>query len=660
MSILLGTVYTFQKFIFYIFSTNPSSILLLIKINEVYKMCGFVGFIHGSQPIQYKETIEQMLKTIIHRGPNSDGIYSDDRVTLGFRRLSILDLSSAASQPFSSEDGDVVLVFNGEIYNFRELREELTHYGYTFNTSSDTEVLLKGYLHYGLKILQKLRGMFAFCIWDKKRDIQFIARDPFGIKPLYYTQQTTDQSLLFGSEIKSFLSHPTFKKELNEKALRPYLTFQYPAMDETFFKGVYKLTPGSYMLIQNGNIQIKSYWSHQFMTSTDPLTTHVQNIKEVIQNSVEAHTVSDVKVGSFLSGGVDSSYIAKLLQPDITYSVGFKGYESMFDETSLAKALSEELQFENKHKHITADEVFEALPKIQWHMDEPDSNLSSLPLYFLAELASKDVTVVLSGEGADELFGGYEWYKPSVKMNKYTKIPAPVRQMLAAIAKPLPKNRYTNFLNNGAKSIEERFIGHAFVWREDDALALLNEKYHKGPSVWDIVKPYYDKIQGADDATKMQYLDLHVWLPSQILLKADKMSMAHSLELRVPFLDKEVFNVASSIPTDYKVTTADTKIALRKAALEELPEDWAKRKKLGFPVPMRHWLREEKYFQMVLHTFKKAYIHEFFDQQLLLHYLDAHYEKKADYGRYVWTVYVFCIWYEQYFPEKCVELDWPY
>lgn len=623
-------------------------------------MCGFVGFIHGTQPIQYKNIMEIMLQTIIHRGPDSDGIYSDEKVTLGFRRLSILDLSIAASQPFSTEDEDIILVFNGEIYNYRELREELKHYGHTFETTSDTEVLLKGYVQYGVHILQKLRGMFAFCIWDKKQNTQFIARDHFGIKPLYYTQHTTDNTIIFGSEIKSFLPHPAFKKELNEQALRPYLTFQYPAMDETFFKGVYKLTPGSYMLIQNGNIQIKSYWTNNFAPSADSLDTHVQHINGVLKDSVEAHSISDVKVGSFLSGGVDSSYIAKLLQPDTTYSVGFQGYESMFDETSLAKALSEELHFENKQKHITAAEVFEVIPKIQWHMDEPDSNLSSLPLYFLAELASKDVTVVLSGEGADELFCGYEWYKPSEKMKKYTKVPAVLRHMLAAVVKNLPSNRYTTFLENGAKSIEERFIGHAFVWQEDDALALLNEKYHHGPSVWDIVKPYYDKVQGTDDATKMQYVDLHVWLPSQILLKADKMSMAHSLELRVPFLDKEVFNVASRIPTEYKVSTADTKIALRKAALSELPEAWAKRKKLGFPVPMRHWLREEKYYQMLRSTFEKVYISEFFDRELLMDYLDAHYEGKANHARYVWTVYVFCIWYEQYFPEKCSLLDWSY
>lgn len=623
-------------------------------------MCGFVGFIHGSQPMPYKKIMEQMLKTIVHRGPDSEGIYSDDKATLGFRRLSILDLSSAASQPFSSEDGEVVLVFNGEIYNYLELREELKYYGYKFDTTSDTEVLLKGYLHYGIHVLQKLRGMFAFCIWDKKQNFHFIARDPFGIKPLYYTQNTTDNSILFGSEIKSFLPYPKFLKELNVQALRPFLTFQYSALNETFFKGVYKLTPGSYMLVQNDNMQIKSYWSHQLIPSIDTLETHVQNIKETLKESVNKHTISDVKIGSFLSGGVDSSYIAKLLKPDTTYSVGFKGYESMFDETSLAKTLSEELHFENKQKHITADEVFEALPEIQWHMDEPDSNLSSLPLYFLAELASKDVKVVLSGEGADELFGGYEWYKPSEKMEIYKKVPASIRHMLAVVSKAFPSNKYTRFLKNGPKTIENRFIGHAFVWQEDDALELLTEKYHVGPSVWDVVKPYYGRIQGADDATKMQYLDLHVWLPNQILLKADKMSMAHSLELRVPFLDKKVFHVASGIQTDYKITLADTKIALRKAALEELPEEWAKRKKLGFPVPMRHWLREEKYYRKLRQTFEKAYIREFFDQQLLLSYLEEHYEGKENHSRYVWTVYVFCVWYEKYFPENCDLLDWPY
>lgn len=621
-------------------------------------MCGFVGFIHGEQVIQNKNIMNDMLTTIIHRGPDSDGIYTDDKVTLGFRRLSILDLSELASQPFKSEDENIILVFNGEIYNYTEIREELILNGYEFKTTSDTEVLLKGYIHYGTDILYKLRGMFAFCIWDKTLNIQFIARDHFGIKPLYYTQNTTDKTILFGSEIKSFLMHPHFKKELNEKALKPYLTFQYSVLNETFFKGVFKLNPGSYMVIQDGNIQIKSYWEHTFTSSEHSMDEYVEKIQEVMDNSVEKHKISDVNIGSFLSGGIDSSYIAKLLKPDTTYSVGFEGFSSTFDETKLAKELSDQLGFENKRKYVTAEEAFTHLPKIMWHMDEPESNLSAIPLYFLSEMASKDVTVVLSGEGADELFGGYDWYKPSERIEKFNKINPNIRKMIVSLSKYLPKNRYSTFLQKANMPIEQKFIGQAFIWDEQDVEKLLTYKYIQGPTIADIVMPIYHKIQGQDELTKMQYLDLHLWLPNDILLKADKMSMAHSLELRVPFLDKEVLQVANSIPSKYKVDFNETKLALRKAALDELPEEWAKRKKVGFPVPVRHWLKEEKYYQMLRSTFEKAYISEFFDRNLLMHYLDAHYEGKANHARYVWTVYVFCIWYEQFFPEKCVKLEW--
>lgn len=612
-------------------------------------MCGFVGFIHGETPLQYENVMKQMLNTIIHRGPDGEGIYSDERLTLGLRRL---NLSEEVEQPITS-DGENKLVFNGKIYNYKEIREQLEELGHTFQTNTDSELLLKGYNEFGVDILQKIRGVFAFCIWDKKRDVQLLARDIFGVKPLFYTQNTTDGSILFGSEIKSLLPHPSFKKELNKDALRPYLTFQHSSMEETFFKGVYKLTPGSYMTIQNGQMNIQSYWEFQFKETSETLDVHVKNIQKVLKESVDLHKESDVEVASFLSGGIDSSYVAKLAQPKKTYSVGFKGYESIFDETSLAKALSEELNFENKQKHLTADECFQAVPTIQWHMDEPQSNLSSVPLYFLSEMASKDVSIVLSGEGADELFAGYEWYKPSEKMEKYKKVPVGLRKMIAKIANAMPENRYTSFLQKGALPVEQRFIGQAFVWDEQDALEVLKEDYRQGPSIWDIVKPYYDKVKGEDDTTKMQYLDLHVWNTGDILVKADRMSMAHSLEVRMPFLDREVFKVASRIATKYKVSPTDTKIALRKAALEELPEEWAKRKKVGFPVPVRHWLKEEKYYNLVRNTFEQPYVGEFFNQARLINYLVEHYEGKANHARYIWTVYVFCIWYEQFFPEKC-------
>lgn len=379
---------------------------------------------------------------------------------------------------------------------------------------------------------------------------------------------------------------------------------------------------------------------------------YVEEIQKTVKESVEAHKISDVKVGSFLSGGIDSSYVTSLLRPNTSFSVGFKNYEKMFNETDHAKELSDILNIENKRTYVSADDVFEKLPTIQWHMDEPQSNPSSVPLYFLCELASKDVTVVLSGEGADEIFGGYEWYQPSKRMETYEKIPFGLRKIIGAIAKKLPKNKYTNFLIKGGQTIEERFIGEAVVWDEEDALNVLKPAYRTGPSVHSITKPIYDEVPYEDDVTKMQYLDLNLWLPGDILLKADKMSMAHSLELRVPFLDKKVMELAKNIPTNYRVNEKDTKFALRLAALKELPEEWAKRPKLGFPVPIRHWLREEKYYNMVKEAFQSDYAKEFFDTNQLMKYLDEHYHNKVNRARYIWTVYVFLVWYKRFFIDE--------
>jgi len=611
-------------------------------------MCGFVGYTH----IENKDDgqiIRKMTDAIKHRGPDSDGIYSDDKVSLGFRRLSIIDLSEVAKQPMFNEKEDIVLVFNGEIYNYLELREDLLAKGHQFHSQTDSEVIIHGYEEYGVEILSKLRGMFAFSIWDTTKQRLFIARDYFGIKPLYYTQNTKDGALLFGSEIKSFLQNPNFNKELNKDALRPYLTFQYSSMEESFFKGVYKLKPAHYLMFENGQLKTVPYWHTEFKVENNDLKTNVEQIKKILKESVAYHKISDVKVGAFLSGGVDSSYITALLKPDKTFSVGFQEYEAMFNETHLAEELSELLGIENHKKIITADECFDALPIIQYHMDEPQSNPSSVPLYFLAELAREHVTVVLSGEGADEIFGGYPWYQNSPAIDTYEKIPFGLRHALSNAAKGLPKNKFTNFIVRGGVPVEEKFIGEAKVFDEADAMAVLKPAYQNGPSVRSITQAVYDKVKNQDDLTKMQYLDLNLWLPGDILLKADKMSMAHSLELRVPFLDKEVMKFAATLPSKQRVNKENTKYALRVAANEMLPEAWAKRPKLGFPVPIKYWMKEEKYYNLIRLEFESSETGEFFDQTLLLHYLDAHYNGTKNYARYIWTVYVFLIWHRQFF-----------
>ncbi len=615
-------------------------------------MCGFVGFKNQLTADKKEIRIKKMMDAIVHRGPDSSGIYADDSVALGFRRLSIIDLSEDGSQPVANEDGDIVMVFNGEIYNYLSLRETLIEKGHVFKSHTDSEVIIHGYETYGLDILAHLRGMFTFCIWDKKKDRLFIARDFFGIKPLYYTQNTRDGALLFGSEIKSFLPFEGFNKVLNKAALRPYLTFQYSSMDETFFEGVYKLPPAHYLLVEGDALSIERYWHNDFKTGKGALKDNVAAIERTMAESVEYHKHSDVKVGSFLSGGIDSSYITALLKPDKTFSVGFEEYEAMFNETHHAKALSEMLGIENHTKIISGDECFDALSTIQYHMDEPQSNPSSVPLYFLSELAREHVTVVLSGEGADEIFGGYPWYQSTKHIERYDKLPLAFRRGVARVAKALPRNRATRFLIREGMPLEEKYIGAARVFTEDDAVRVLKPAYRVGPTVKSITEKVYRKAQDKDDVTKMQFLDLNLWLPGDILLKADKMSMAHSLELRVPFLDKEVMELAKHIPADQRVTYDETKVALRQAALNKLPEEWAKRPKLGFPVPIRYWMREEKFYKRIKEMFDRPFVEEFFDVSLLQQYLEEHYQHKANRARYIWTVYVFLVWYEAYFIER--------
>ncbi|WP_066295172.1 asparagine synthase (glutamine-hydrolyzing) [Bacillus sp. FJAT-29937] len=614
-------------------------------------MCGFVGFAHANPEIDKKQTINDMMDTIIHRGPDSGESYTDKDIAFGFRRLSIIDLSEEAGQPMFNEDKSCVLIFNGEIYNYQELKKDLLEKGHIFKTDTDSEVLIHGYEEYGVDLLQKLRGMFAFAIWDTKKETMLLARDFFGIKPLYYTQNTTDNSFIFGSEIKSFLKNSSFKKELNKDALMPYLTFQYSVLDETFFKGVYKLKPGHYMIYKQGKMEIKQYWNVNFDEKENSLDYYIEQINSTMRESVDYHKISDVKVGSFLSGGIDSSYITALLKPNKTFSIGFKDYEGIFNETNLSKELSDKLHIENYSKLMNADECFETLPTIQYHMDEPQSNLSSVPLYFLSKLAREHVTVVLSGEGADEIFGGYVWYQKSAKQEKYEKVPYAIRRALSKVGSALPQNKITTFLVKGGQKIEEKFIGQAKVFEEEDAFKVLKDEYKNGPTVQSITKLVFDQVKGKDDVTKMQYLDLKLWLPGDILLKADKMSMAHSIELRVPFLDKEVMSMASKLPSSLRVNRKDTKYALRAASSEVLPDEWANRPKVGFPVPIRFWLQEEKYYKIVKEMFQSDMAKEFFDTDELLRYLEEHYTKKHNYARYIWTVYVFLVWYKKFFKE---------
>ncbi|MBR5538867.1 MAG: asparagine synthase (glutamine-hydrolyzing) [Clostridia bacterium] len=609
-------------------------------------MCGIVGF---SGQSEYKQKIvDNMMDLMIHRGPNSAGSYTDEDMALGFRRLSIIDLADG-SQPMYNEDKSLVLVYNGEIYNFESLREELIAAGHTFLTRCDSEVLLHGYEQFGgRELVKKLRGMFAFVIWDKNEKKLFGARDMFGIKPFYYSI-THDCEFIFASEIKSMLAHPGFEREVNKNAILPYLTFQYSATEETFFKGVFKLPPAHFFEWKDGEFTKERYWDVNFDAKEGTLEEFSDALDKTVHESVAAHRISDVPVGAFLSGGVDSSYITACLMPDKTFSVGFDGEYEKFNETNEAAELSKILGIQNIRRILTADECFEALPTIQYHMDEPQSNPSSVPLYFLAALAAKEVTVVLSGEGADEIFAGYEWYDETPMMRKYKKIPQFIRIAAAKVAKSLPYFKGHDFIIKSSGRPEDYFIGQAKIFEEKEAKKLLREDYKNGERVCDITRRIYDRVRDRDELTKKQYLDIMCWLPGDILLKADKMSMAHSLELRVPFLDKEVMKMAENIPAKYKITKENTKYVLRHAANRTLPDEWANREKKGFPVPIRLWLREEKYAEQVRRAFESAYADEFFDADELLKLLDEHFSGKANHARKIWTVYVFLVWYKRFF-----------
>ena len=617
-------------------------------------MCGFVGFTNCID--DSNKALENMMNRIIHRGPDSGGSYIDGDIALGFRRLSIIDLEQG-DQPILNEDSSKILLFNGEIYNFRSIREKLVEAGHIFKTKTDSEVLLHGYEEYGKNLLNMLRGMFAFVIWDKNTKELFGARDFFGIKPLYYS--LSGKSFLFGSEIKSFLPHPHFKKELNTAALENYLTFQYSPQTECFFKNVYKLPAAHCFTYKNGELNIERYWEIKFEADEKPdLESWVNKISDTFHDSVEAHKIADVEVGSFLSSGVDSSYVAAVADVDKTFTVGF-GKDEKYNEIGWAKEFSKAIGKENTSKVISPEEYWGSLEKIQYHMDEPLADPAAVALYFVCNIASQKLKVVLSGEGADEIFGGYNVYsEPDGTF--YDKLPKRLKRGIGNIAGKLPAHRGVNFFIRKGKELEERFIGNAYMFTPEERKQLLKIKTD-APDPTVITKPFYDKVKDKDEVTKMQYLDLHLWMTGDILLKADKMSMANSLELRVPFLDKEVMAVAEKIPRKYRVThkeTTDehtkyiTKYAMRLAAKKDTPPQTAKtaaKKKLGFPVPIRVWLREDKYYNIVKDKFTGTAARKFFNCDILMKLLDDHKNGKCDNSRKIWTIFIFLVWYGVYF-----------
>lgn len=649
-------------------------------------ICGFTGATEADLP-----TLKAMCDVMAHRGPDGEGQYLDDGIALGHRRLSLIDLEggnqpmvratgehdSAVTSPALMPDGtpcaspeaaaakgDFAIVFNGEIYNYRDLRAELEAEGWAFQTNSDTEVLLTGYLAWGEAVLDRLRGMFAFAIWNRKSRELFCARDFFGIKPFYYTMQqgASGPQLIFASEIKCILEHPAYQRELNEEALEQYLCFQFSALDETFFKGVFKLPPAHCMTVRaDGTTEMRRYWRPEYnFDEGRSREDTVEAIDAAMRESVRYHNVADVEVGSFLSSGIDSSYMAACLSkenPAIkTFTVGFAEYEGERDEISWARELADELHIENNSKHIGEEEYWASLPRVQWHMDEPSADPSAVALYFVDQIAAEQVKAVLSGEGADEFFGGYRIYQTPFANQKLSWAPKGLLKGASKAARALGV-RGANYLERASETPEDWYYtnanGVAFSPAERERLRTgkRTDAGARVPSPQELIAPAYAEVAGLDDTTRMQYVDLFFWLVGDILLKTDKMSMAHSLESRVPFLDKQVFDVSATIPTRLKANDEQTKLTLREAAERAIPKDWAQKEKLGFPVPMVNWLRQDRYYNEIKEWFTGDIASKFFNTDELVRVLDEH-KAGADRSRKIWIVYMFLMWYKIYFVDQ--------
>lgn len=616
-------------------------------------MCGFVGFIdENDQTYDHRAAIVAMADAIAHRGPDSEGYFEDGRAALGFRRLAIIDLAGA-NQPLYNENRSLVLVFNGEIYNYRELRRQLIAAGHAFSTQGDAEVVLHGFEQWGAGVLDRLRGMFAFALYDTATGELFCARDAFGIKPLYYAVE--GDRILFGSEIKGLLAHPHARRSLNERRLAHWLCMEYLPDEETLFEGVRKLPAGHWLRWRNGRAERGRWFVPRFAPDAGrSLEESAEAIEAALRESVAAHAIADVDAGCFLSAGVDSSLVAReaaRIMEARTFTIGWG--EGRFSELEAAATFARATGLPNEGRILDAEQFFASVPAVQYAMDEPLPNPSAVPLYHLCAMAAESVKVVLSGEGADELFGGYPYYQECLAFAPYMMVPAPARRALAAAARHLPEGTHgRRFLMRGAHPLPERYIRleYNFPWAEAlDLLAPeLGARCAAAPTPWELAAPLFAEIK-ADEITAMQTADILTWMQQDILLKADKMSMASSLELRVPFLDREVFALASTLPASQRVGRRETKIALRAAAARTLPQATATMPKQGFVTPLAQWLQEEPWHSQVREVLNSERARRFFRTDRLNALLDEHQRGPRSHMKKIWSAYCFLIWHEQYF-----------
>lgn len=609
-------------------------------------MCGISGILYFDRSSPDLATLQSMCRQMIHRGPDDDGFFTEPGVGLGFRRLAIID-PEGGQQPVANEDGSIQMVCNGEIYNYRSLREDLLKRGHLFRTAGDTETIIHLYEEYGRECVHYLRGMFAFILWDKRTETFFAARDHFGIKPFYYTYDK--EKLICSSTLKSLLKAAGTQPRLDLQSLVYYLTLQYVPEPWTMLERIWKLPPAHRLTVQKGSIQVERYWLPEFKPVEQPVEKIRQKIREVLQESVRLHIQSDVPVGCFLSSGIDSTAIAALmrkLQPVKTFSVGFEGN----NECTISRITAAELQTEHDEQLITEDDYFNVVNDCIQFQEDPVADPSAIALYIVAKMAARHVRVVLSGEGADELFGGYRIYKEPLALAPLRWMPPPLKKTLHTLVRKMPGFHGKNYLLRATMPLEDRFVGNAKLFT-DEVYDVINEKALLNRtdlrSAFHLARQYYEHVPNLNEITRMQYIDINMWMPGNILAKADKMTMAHSLELRTPFLDREVFAVAASIPARYLVDRTTTKRILREALQDIVPSHIIDRPKLGFPVPLRDWLRGKR-GDACLALIQASGIRQFINTDYITRLVQLHQSGTADYARKIWCIYILAQWYNSF------------
>jgi len=615
-------------------------------------MCGIAGIMCKNAEQCDSTMLRAMRDAMLHRGPDGSEFWSDAHMQLAFCRLAIVDITTG-HQPISNEDGTIWLVFNGEIYNYQQLRIELQNQGHQFTSKSDSEMIVHLYEQYGMQCVHRLRGMFAFAIWDTNQQQLFCARDPFGIKPFYYSPQA--EGLLFSSEIKSLLAALEGRPSMNVESLYNFLSFQYVPDPLTMFDGIYKLPPAHLLIAKpNGEMKIERYWRANFKPEVRSVQEWETRLHRTLEQSVANHLSGEVEVGCFLSSGIDSTAIVALMKKHRevkTFSVGFEGANN---ETLIASRTAQALGTEHHSRIINEEEYFSAISQAVWHLDEPLADPSAIALYHLTKLASEHVKVVLSGEGADELFGGYRIYGEPAAVAPIASLPQSLRSALKFVAKQLPSGmKGRGYLLRGTTPLEQRFYGNAYIFSNEMKLKLLQSDYYsavfaQGNSTPEsIVETLYNETRHLDPVTRMQHIDLNLWLPGNILMKADKMSMAHSLELRVPFLDLELFQLAAALPSELKIAQGTTKYMLRKALEQTVPSFIANRPKLGFPVPLRSWLATSRGTQLVKQI-ENSQISNYLNMDYIRALLNQHQKGSADYSRQLYTIFILAEWHNTF------------